>query len=88
MKPDHLSQYAILGSNTPFETSEKPTDPDELPFQDVRNGDWFYDSVIYVYGHGLMTGLNDTHLWPRRAAGKSTAGGDPVPAERLAGSDI
>ena len=23
----HLSQYAILGSNTPFETSENPTDP-------------------------------------------------------------
>ena len=23
----HLSQYAILGSNTPFETSEQPTDP-------------------------------------------------------------
>ena len=22
-----MSQYAILGSNTPFETSEKPTDP-------------------------------------------------------------
>ena len=22
----HLSQYAILGSNTPFETSENPTD--------------------------------------------------------------
>lgn len=26
-KTTHLSQYAILGSNTPFETSEKPTDP-------------------------------------------------------------
>ena len=25
----HLSQYAILGSNTPFETSEQPTDPTE-----------------------------------------------------------
>ena len=61
---DHLSQYAILGSNTPFETSEKPTDPDELPFQDVRNGDWFYDSAKYVYGHGLMTGLNDTTFGP------------------------
>ena len=24
---DHLSQYAILGSNTPFETSGKPTNP-------------------------------------------------------------
>ena len=23
----HLNQYAILGSNTPFETSEQPTDP-------------------------------------------------------------
>ena len=31
-----------------------------------------------------MTGLNDTTFGPRRAAGKSTAGGDPVPAERLA----
>ena len=28
---DHLSQYAILGSNTPFETSEKPTDPTPEP---------------------------------------------------------
>ena len=28
---DHLSQYAILGSNTPFETSEKrPTPPTQL----------------------------------------------------------
>ena len=25
----HLSQYAILGSNTPFETSEKPGKPSE-----------------------------------------------------------
>ena len=40
------------------------TDPDELPFQDVRNGDWFYDSAKYVYGHGLMTGLNDTTFGP------------------------
>ena len=27
MRTTHLSQYAILGSNTPFETSEQPTDP-------------------------------------------------------------
>ena len=25
----HLSQYAILGSNTPFSTSEKPEQPDK-----------------------------------------------------------
>ena len=61
---DHLSQYAILGSNTPFETSEKPTDPDELPFQDVRNGDWFYDSAKYVYDKNIMTGLDTITFGP------------------------
>ena len=68
---DHLSQYAILGSNTPFETSEKPTDPDELPFQDVRNGDWFYDSAKYVYEKGIMTGINDTTFAPYEALARA-----------------
>ena len=67
----HLSQYAILGSNTPFETSEKPTDPDELPFQDVRNGDWFYDSAKYVYEKGIMTGINDTTFAPYEALARA-----------------
>ena len=42
---------------------EEPTEPEEpsepaLPFSDVREGDWFYDVVKYVYNEGLMTGTS------------------------------
>src|SRR5699024_1445780 len=67
----HLSQYSILSCNTPFETSEKPTDPDELYLQDVRYGDWFYDSAKYVYEKGIMTGINDTTCAPYEALARA-----------------
>lgn len=38
-----------------------PTKPDNtMPFRDVRESDWYYDAVEYVYENGLMngTGLN------------------------------
>ena len=41
-----------------------PADPDELPFQDVRNGDWFYDSAKYVYDKNIMTGLDTITFGP------------------------
>ena len=30
----------------------------EEGFKDVRGGEWYYDSVMYVYERGIMTGLN------------------------------
>ena len=50
----HASAYVIVFD----EESDAPA------YTDVREGNWFYDSVIYVYGHGLMTGLNDTTFGP------------------------
>lgn len=48
---------------------EEPTEPEEpsepaLPFSDVREGDWFYDVVKYVYNEGLMTGTSATTFEP------------------------
>jgi len=31
-----------------------------LPFSDVRDVDWFYDDIVYVYDNGLMNGVSDT----------------------------
>ena len=47
--------------------SEEPGQPEEpvqLPYSDVHEGDWFYDSVKYVYQEGIMTGLNETTFGP------------------------
>lgn len=35
-----------------------------LPFVDVNEGDWFYDTVYYNYFEGLMTGLDPIHFGP------------------------
>ena len=51
----HLSQYAILGSNTPFETSEKPTDPTTPTDPDGEQtgaGDQSSDTTIPQTGDG------------------------------------
>ena len=36
----------------------------ELPFVDVKSGDWFYDSVEYVWLEGLMNGTAATRFAP------------------------
>ena len=36
-----------------------------LPFLDVTPGDWYYDSVRYVYFGGLMKGVSDTRFAPQ-----------------------
>lgn len=35
-----------------------------LSFDDVKKGDWFYDSVCYVFDKGLMNGISETKFDP------------------------
>ena len=37
---------------------------DNLPFSDVNTGDWFYDSIQYVYESGLMSGTGEDTFSP------------------------
>ncbi len=53
----HASQYAIV-------IDDHNHGVVTLPFTDVREGDWFYDPVCYVYSQGLMTGTSDTTFEP------------------------
>jgi hypothetical protein len=34
------------------------------PFTDVKEGDWFYDDVLFAYGHGLFQGTSATEFSP------------------------
>ncbi len=39
-------------------TPDTPDEPDALPFTDVHEGQWFYEAVKYVYGAGIMNGMD------------------------------
>ena len=39
-----------------FTESDQPEPEPEQPFTDVHEDDWYYQSVLYVYNEGLMTG--------------------------------
>ncbi len=41
-----------------------PDTPAVLPFADVKAGDWFYDAVGYVYGKGMMNGVDSVSFQP------------------------
>lgn len=36
----------------------------QLPFRDVKEGDWFYDAVRFVYEHKMMSGTGDDTFSP------------------------
>ena len=41
-----------------------PPGAKKLPFTDVKENDWFYGDVEYVYNNGLMNGTNETLFSP------------------------
>lgn len=57
--------------------------PQEMPFTDIMETDWFYDSVAYVYLNGLMNGTSATTFTPN---GTTTRGMIVTILYRLAGS--
>ena len=36
-----------------------------MPFADVKQGEWYYDAISYVYEHNLMLGTSDTLFTPQ-----------------------
>ena len=57
--------------NPPEPSHEGPTPPENPPepsaaFEDVSEGDWYYSSVQFVYGKGLMRGVSDMQFAPEK----------------------
>lgn len=57
--------YAAVSVKTGANTPSSPS-TGTVPFTDVKAGDWFYDSVGYVYGAGLMNGTSPTAFSPNQ----------------------
>ena len=53
---ERVDELYMNGSKTVYAAWE--------PFDDAGRGDWFYDSVVYVYENGLMDGVSDTLFDP------------------------
>jgi len=47
-----------------WSADDTPPVSGELPFTDVKESDWFYDAVAYVYQNGLFAGTTDTTYAP------------------------
>ena len=60
----HASQYAIV-------IDDHNHGVVTLPFTDVREGDWFYEPVCYVYSQGLMTGTSATTFEPNTSLSRA-----------------
>ena len=64
--------YVVPPIGKPAPSNPAPSKPEadldvELPFVDVNENHWFYDSVKYVFATGLMNGVDDTHFAPNSA---------------------
>ena len=53
---ERVGELYMNGSKTVYAAWE--------PFDDAGRGDWFYDSVVYVYENDLMDGVSDTLFDP------------------------
>lgn len=58
--------YVIPATGSGTTPPVKPVEPvvPSIPFTDVSEGDWFYDSVKYVYDNGLMNGTGANEFSP------------------------
>lgn len=46
-------------------------EPVELPFEDVKPGDWYYDAVEFVFDAGLMNGVGDGRFAPNEETSRA-----------------
>lgn len=53
------------GENRLYDMTDVFAQSPGLPFEDVKEGSWYYDAVKYVYENGMMNGMSDTVFAPK-----------------------
>ena len=54
-----------------YRMAGSPAVAGELPFVDVKRGDWFHDAVLWAYQEGIAMGMDDTHFGPGLAINRA-----------------
>lgn len=57
-------EYTTSGGGIIGGGGEGGTEEPAVPFTDVKEGDWFYDAVVYAYENDLMQGTTGTTFSP------------------------
>ncbi len=68
---DHASSYAVVIDEESHDPDGDKTNPNTgagNPFTDVKDTDWFYEDVLFVYENGIMLGTSDTTFSPNGTA--------------------
>lgn len=58
-------QDFVQNINPAVDATDLPNENVTSPFNDVKQGDWFYDAAIYVYQNGLFQGTGEHTFSPR-----------------------
>lgn len=59
-----LALFLTLLLSAAAQKAAAVAEPALLPFQDVKQGDWFYDAVSYAYGEKLFQGVSASSFNP------------------------
>ena len=62
-----------LAESLGLQERRQPSSADlgDTPFEDVLEGEWYYDDVTYVWEQGLMEGVSETAFGPAQAANRA-----------------
>ena len=58
------TQKEIDDAAAALDKAAKALQRKELPYEDVKESDWFYNEVAYNYYEEIMTGMDPTHFGP------------------------
>ena len=61
---EKADQEAVDEAEKALTDAEAALKQSGLPFDDVAEGEWYYDAISYNYYAGTMTGLTPTHFGP------------------------
>ena len=68
---DGTYTFTMPSGQVKVEVTFVESQPEPLPFTDVKEGDWFHDAVRYVYDNGLMDGVGDGQFAPNATTNRA-----------------
>ena len=92
---DGTYTFTMPSGQVKVEVTFVESQPEPLPFTDVKEGDWFHDAVRYVYDNGLMDGVGDGQFAPNATTNRAMVvtilyrlAGEPAVSGDVAFTDV
>ncbi len=67
----HGSSSSSVKKNDTVKEEKKNVDTFKIPFEDVSEGDWFYEYLAYAYKNNLISGVSENEFSPEEMLSRS-----------------